>query len=225
MKYSMWVVLAVMALSGCATRTGAALDSNLGNQQIAQDAIYLMTVSLDNAYRPLLPLQMSVVHIERDGGKRAEDRINVAMDGQQAKVDLPGAGNHYMVSFKLPSGQYEILGVGASAGVFPVVAHFFAPLHANLKVGEPGVHYLGHMHATVRERQGNEFRAGPLFPPVHQMVAGATLGTFDVHVSDELVRDEALFRQRFEALKSANIVKSVLPPFNRAKAQAEWEKR
>jgi hypothetical protein len=44
---------------------------------------------------------MSVVHIERDGGKRAEDRINVAMDGQQAKVDLPGAGNHYMVSFKL----------------------------------------------------------------------------------------------------------------------------
>jgi hypothetical protein len=225
MKYGMWVVGVLMALSGCVTRTGGALDSNLGDQQIAQDAVYLMTVSLDNAYRPLLPLQMTVVHIERDGGKRTEDRINVVMDGQQAKFDLPGSGNHYMVSFKLAPGQYEILGVSAAAGVFPVVAHFFAPLHANLKVSEPGVHYLGHMQATVRERNGNEFRAGPMFPPVHQMVAGATMGTFDVQISDELDRDEALFRQRFESLKSSTIVKSVLPPFDRAKAQAEWEKR
>ncbi len=225
MKYGMWFVSVLLVLSGCVTRTGTALDSNLGNQQIAQDAIYLMTVSLDNAYRPMLPLQMTVVHIERDGGKRTEDRINVAIDGQQAKVDLAGSGNHYMVSFKLESGQYEILGVTAAAGIFPVVAHFFAPVHADLKVSKPGVHYLGHIQATVRERNGNEFRAGPVYPPVHQMVAGATLGTFDIQISDEWVRDEALFRQRFEALKFSTIVKSVLPPFDRTRAQAEWEKR
>ena len=128
------------------------------------------------------------------------------------------------MSFRLKPGEYEILGVRAAAGVFPVVAHFFAPLYTALRVQGPGVYYLGQMRATVRERQGDEFRAGPMFPPVHQMVAGASTGTFDVQILDEQARDERLFRSRFEQLRAVPVTAAVLPPFDRAKAQDRWEK-
>lgn len=215
--------LCLWVLAGCATRSGMALDLATTGQGQAQEAAYLMTVSLDNAYRPALPLQLTVLHIERDGGKTLEDRINVAVHGPQARVDLEGAGQHYLVSFKLPPGQYEILGVSSVAGVFPVVAHFFAPLYAGLQVSDAGVYYLGHLRATVRERQGREFRAGPLFPPVHQMLAGATTGTFDVQLSDAFARDERLFCERFDWMKGVRVLPAVLPPFDREKAQARLE--
>ena len=35
---------------------------------------------------------------------------------------------------------------------FPIIGTFFAPLHEELTVTQPGVFYLGHVDATVRER-------------------------------------------------------------------------
>jgi len=76
---------------------------------------------------------------------------------------------------------------------------------------------------TVRERQGNEFKAGASIPLIDQAVVGASGGTFDVEISDQFATDEALFRDKFVALKDIEIRKAILPPFDRAKAQKWWE--
>jgi hypothetical protein len=75
----------------------------------------------------------------------------------------------------------------------------------------------------VRERQENEFKAGPSIPLIDQAVAGASTGTFDIKISDNFVKDEAIFRSKFPALVGVPIRKSILPAFDRANAQKWWE--
>lgn len=75
----------------------------------------------------------------------------------------------------------------------------------------------------MRERQGNEFRAGPVIPLIDQGVAGASGGTFDIVVSDQWDTDQALFEKNFPALKGIEVRKSLVPAFDRAKAQKLWE--
>jgi len=102
---------------------------------------------------------------------------------------------------------------------------FFTPLHTPLESKSPGVFYLGHVSAVVRERQGSEFRAGPAIPLIDQGVVGASGGTFDIAIVDGLASDEPQFRSRFPALNGATVQKAILPPFDRAKAQKWWEER
>lgn len=106
---------------------------------------------------------------------------------------------------------------------FPVVGQFWTPLHEPLDVkAGSAVYYLGHVEARVRERQGDEFRAGTLIPLIDQLAVGASGGTWDVAITDSFDVDEAVFRSRFAALKDVDIQKAILPPFDRAKAQAWW---
>ena len=109
------------------------------------------------------------------------------------------------------------------ASSFPIHGSFFAPLHTTITVGEPGVYYLGHVNATVRERKGEEFKAGPSIPLIDQAIAGASGGTFDIDITDGFDKDEALFRAKFPALAGVKITKAILPAFDRAKAQAWWQ--
>lgn len=99
---------------------------------------------------------------------------------------------------------------------------FVAPLHSELEAKGPGVFYLGHVNATVRERKEGEFRAGSITPLLDQALVGASDGTFDVEITDKWAVDEAAFRSRFPSLKGVTIEKAVLPPFDRAKAQQRW---
>lgn len=89
---------------------------------------------------------------------------------------------------------------------------------------QPGVFYLGHVDATVRDRKGDEFKAGPMLPLIDQAAAGASGGIFDIEVSDRWEPDEATFRSTFPELSTIVIQKSILPPFDRAQAQDWWEK-
>ena len=82
---------------------------------------------------------------------------------------------------------------------------------------------IGHIEATVRERQGDEFKAGSSIPLIDQAVVGASGGTFDVAITDALSTDEALFRSKFPALTNVEIKRAILPPFDRLKAQQWWE--
>jgi hypothetical protein len=124
---------------------------------------------------------------------------------------------------ELEAGRYEIRGLTRLARSFPINSFFFAPLHSSLESKESGVFYLGHVTATVRERQGTEFKAGPTLPLIDQAVSGASGGTFDITISDEFATDEAVFRSKFPALAGVTIKKAILPPFDRANAQKWWE--
>ena len=50
--------------------------------------------------------------------------------------------------------------------------------------------------ATVRERTGNEFKAGPSLPLIDQAIAGASGGIFDVDISDRWDTDESVSAPR-----------------------------
>ncbi|HEX7889628.1 MAG TPA: hypothetical protein VF522_09740 [Ramlibacter sp.] len=216
---------AVLLLAGCATPTRMAFHDDAQRLDAASKPVLLMATTIKNQYRLSFQPRLIVVHVERPDAKDAKDRINFTMD-DKAKVETVAAeqGNTYLLRMELEPGRYEIRGLTSMGGGFPIVGSFFTPLHVPIEVKEKGVYYVGHVRATVRERQGNEFRAGAPIPLIDQAVIGASGGTFDVDITDTQPADEVLFRQRFPALKDAPISKAMLPAFDRAKAQDWWEK-
>ena len=219
-----FALMIVLVLSGCATRTKMAFESDEDRLTESSKPVFLMTATLKNTYRPSYQPKLLVVNVEKPGAQQAADRFNFTMDDKaKNESDSPDAGSTYFLRLQLDPGRYEIRGLTGLARSFPISAMFFAPLHAPLEAGRSGVFYLGHVTATVRERQGNEFKAGPSVPLIDQAIAGASGGTFDIEISDRLSADEAAFRFRFPALRGVEIKKSLLPPFDRALAQKWWE--
>lgn len=213
-----------LLLTGCATPTPMAFQNDADRLTAQSQPVYLMTVNIKNAYRVSFQPKLLVVNVEKPDAKEAADRINFTMDDKaKNESDVPSVGSTYMLRMGLDAGRYEIRGLTSLARGFPVQGVFFAPLHAPLESTGPGVFYLGHVAATVRERQGQEFRAGPPIPLIDQAVTGASGGTFDVVISDEWARDEAAFRAKFPALAGVTVQKALLPAFDRAKAQKLWD--
>ncbi|MFN7155297.1 MAG: hypothetical protein ACK4OE_16565 [Acidovorax sp.] len=186
--------------------------------------VFLLTATIKNTYRTSHQPKLLVVHVEKPGAKEAADRLNFTMDEKaRNETGSAEAGNSYLLRLALDPGPYEIRGLTSLASSFPINAMFFAPMHSHLEVSGNGVFYLGHIAATVRERQGNEFKAGPSIPLIDQAVAGASGGTFDIAITDRLEVDEPAFRAKFPALAGVPIKKAILPAFDRAKAQQWWE--
>jgi hypothetical protein len=211
-------------LTGCATPTRMAYGDDAAAAEAPAKPVMLMTANFKNKYRPGYQPKLLVVHVERPGATEAKDRINFTMDDKaRMETGAVESGNTYLLRMELPPGKYQIVGMTSRSGIFPVTGMFFAPLHLPLEVKDDGVYYLGHVSAVARERQGNEFRAGAPIPLIDQAVIGASGGTFDIDIIDAQASDEALFRQRFPALKDAPIRKAMLPPFDRARAQKWWE--
>jgi hypothetical protein len=211
-------------LAGCATPTPMAFKNDADRLTEKSKPVYLMTANIKNSYRTSFQPKLLVVNVERAGAKEAADRINFTMDDKARRESgSPTEGNSYLLRMELEPGAYEIRGLTSQTFTFPIIGSFFTPVHSSLQVAGPGVYYLGRVTASVRERQGNEFRAGPPIPLIDQAVAGASGGTFDVSITDEWTADEALFRSKFPALKDVAVTKAVLPGFDRAKAQRWWE--
>jgi len=213
-----------LVLSGCATPTNMAFQSDTDRLTEKSKPIFLMTATLKNKYKTSFQPRLLVVNVEKPDAKEASDRLNFKMDDKaKNETDSASTGNSYLLRLELDAGRYEILGLTSLARSFPINGFFFAPLHSPIEVKEPGVFYLGHVTATVRERQGNEFKAGPSIPLIDQAIAGASGGTFDVEITDEFATDEAVFRSKFPALTGVAIQKAILPAFDRVKAQQWWE--
>lgn len=213
-----------MLLTGCATSTKMAFESDGDKWTEKSKPVLLMTATIKNAYKTSYQPKLLTVTVEKANAKNSSDRLTFSMD-DKAKVesDSPEVGSNYFVRLELDPGNYELRGLTSVAGTFPIRGSFFAPLHSNITVKEPGIYYLGHVTATVRERQGDEFKAGPSIPLIDQAVAGASGGTFDIAITDNFDKDEPLFRAKFSALSGVKIKKAILPPFDRAKAQAWWQ--
>ena len=100
---------------------------------------------------------------------------------------------------------------------------FQAPLHALIPPYSNGIFYLGHVSQTVRERSGNEFRAGPLEPRVDQFLSGFSDGTFDVEIEDLYDDDIAALHTLEPIFSTLAIQPRILLPFDRKQAQHRWE--
>jgi len=219
-----FVMVAATVLAGCATRTPQAFEDPAERVAPGNPPVYLMTATVKNVYKTSYEPRLLVVNVEKEGATEAADRLNFTMD-TKAKYDEKDteAGNSYLLRLALPAGRYEIVGLTSISQHFPINAMYFAPLHERLEAKGSGVYYLGHVNATVRERKGNEFKAGGPLPLIDQAVAGASTGTWDIEIVDAWAADEALFRAQFPALKDVEVTKAILPTWDRVAAQAWWE--
>lgn len=213
----------VLFLSGCATPTKMAFVEDT-DQVSKTKPTFLMTTTLRNSYRTSFQPKLIWVSVERVVVKGAEDRINFTMD-KKAKNESDSAieGSSYLLRMELEPGEYLIRGMNSFGRSFPINGFYFSPLHSKLTSVEPGVFYLGHVEATVRERKGEEFKAGPSIPLIDQAIAGASTGTFDIEISDQWEKDGAQFLAKFPVLRGVDIQKRILPVFDRAMAQKWWE--
>ncbi len=221
---ALFLVATALGLGGCATRVPMAFEQDTDRVAADSKPVYLMTATVKNTYRTSFQPKVGWVYVDKSGATQVADRTVFTIDDKaKAETNTVEAGNSYLLRLQLDPGAYDIYGFLATARSFPIQGHFFVPLHAPLSVKESGVYYLGHVEATVRERQGNEFKAGPSIPLLDQAVAGASGGTFDIQITDRWTTDEALFRARFPALAGVVVKKAVLPAFDRSKAQRLWE--
>nr|WP_198983603.1 hypothetical protein [Herbaspirillum sp. ASV7] len=214
---------AALLLTGCATVKPMAYSKDVATP--ADDkVVYLMTATFKNVYRTSFQPKLLVAHIEMPNAQSKEERINFKIDDEgKFENTTPEVGNTYLLRMELPPGQYKLVGMRCLNATFPVVTNYMVPIHATLNASKPGTVYLGHVEAVLRERQGNEFRAGPPVPLIDQAVGGASGGTFDVVFSDRWEEDAKLFITRFPAIKQVQVASMPLPPFDRAYAQKWWE--
>lgn len=220
----LYAVALVAVLTGCATQHKMAFEDD---KQVVSDKgnpIYLMSVTIKNAYKPSYQPKLIVAHVETPGATDSAHRFNFSMD-EKSKIETDSFpdGNTYLFRMELASGQYEIVGLTSQVMSFPVIGSFFTPIHSTFAAAGGGIYYLGHVEATVRERKDNEFKAGASIPLIDQAVVGASGGTFDVEITNSLASDEALFRRKFPALEKVEFKLAILPAFDRAKAQQWWE--
>lgn len=216
-------VATALMLAGCATPTRMVFHKDTETITSTTKPIFLMTATLNNSYRPSYQPKMLVLNVEKEGASQQSDRMNFLMDDKaKNESDSPELGNSYFFRMELEKGNYVIRALTGFSGIFPR-GHFVAPLHAKLQSADTGIFYLGHINAVIRERIGNEFRAGSPVPIIAQTVTGFSGGTFDIEITDQFENDVSEFRARFPALREAVIQKAVLAPFDRAKAQQRWE--
>lgn len=213
-----------LLLTGCATVKPMAYSAKATEPPAADNAVLLMTTTFRNIYRTSYQPRMLVAHIEKPNVQGSDDRLNFRIDDLgKLESSSPEKGNTYLLRMELPPGEYTLVGVTCLNQSFPIIAQYFVPIHAKITVGAPGVYYLGNVHAVLRERQGNEFRAGAVIPLLDQAVGGGSGGTFDVSITDRWADDQLLFQSRFPAMKELTVASATLPPFDRAYAQKWWE--
>lgn len=215
-----------LLLTGCAAPAKKmAFSDDAGATQRTGKPLFLMTVTLRNSYRTSYQPRLADVYVEKKiaaTGKVENIRFEID-DKARNETNLPSEGNTYFLRMELDPGDYVIRAMFSKSSSFMVLGWFKTPLNIKMAAPGKGVFYLGRVNATVRERQGDEFRAGTMVPLIDQAVVGASTGTFDVDISDNWQKDGPAFLAKFPALQNADIQSTILPPFDRPLAQRLWE--
>ena len=122
-----FVLVIALVLSGCATRTKMAFESDEERLTESSKPVFLMTATLKNTYRPSYQPKLLVVNVEKPGAKEAADRLNFTMDDKaKNESDSPDVGSTYFLRMQLDPGRYEIRGLTSLTRSFPITAMFLA---------------------------------------------------------------------------------------------------
>jgi hypothetical protein len=210
--------------TGCATPKGMAVLDDAAAVAKSNKSVYLMTVTLKNTFVPAYQPKLQSVKVMKKNGESHKIFLFEADLLSRNETNSATTGSSYLLRMEIEPGDYTILGLNSYGQSMLITGEFFTPLDMRLKVTSAGVFYLGHIDATVRERKGEEFRAGSYLPSQEQKLTGASSGTFDVVIADQWDTDSANFLYKFPALKGINIQKAILPAFNRESIQRWWER-
>jgi hypothetical protein len=216
------VALACVVVTGCATVNPMAFDKQTKAIDTKDKSIVLMTVDVSRSDGSRYVPEPFVVKFEKPGAQSKEDRQNFKFSKDTDSLQENGH-DLYLVRMALVAGEYKLVDVTGKASAFPINSLFSVPLVADLKVKPNSVTYIGRVSAKLRERVGNEFRAGPVVPLIDQAVTGMSGGTWDVSIDNVADKDIGLFRAAFPVLKDVAIDTAALAPFDRAAAQRWWD--
>lgn len=215
------ITAALFFLSGCATVHEMGVTKNSTKLALDKKGLVLMSMEVSNQYKSDYQPHIIVANIETPDADSKKDRHNF-------KTDLEGTvassvGSRYLMRMELDPGKYVVRGALCMYSSILLHGSCFLPIHADIEVKAGSVTYIGRVSGVMRERHGDEFRAGPLIPLVDQSVTGYSLSTFDVTISDQQEEDLKSYRELFPVLESADIAIEIMPPFDRARAQTWWE--
>lgn len=211
-----------LLLVGCANVSPMALNKQTKSLDVASKSIVLLSVDLA---RPepsrYVPHPLSLVITKNGSPEKSEKLIfTVDKDAGDLSSDIH---NKFLLRVALEPGEYELKEIFGNANAFPFNGFFQVPLLEDIKVLPNTVTYIGRVNALMRPRVGEEFRAGSMLPLIDQAATGVSGSTFDVSIVDASEEEVPEFKAAFPVLANFSIQKSVLPPFDRAKAQNWWE--
>jgi len=217
---------AALFFAGCTTEKGMANLDNPAVPSKTGKSVYLMTVTLKNTFVTSYQPRLFSVKLSKKNASGNPHVITFEPDPQsRSESNSVATGCSYLLRLELEPGTYTLVGLNCLGQSMTINADFFVPIAAKLKTATPGVFYLGHIEATVRERKGDEFRAGgPGLPTQEQRLTGAWGGTFDVVITDGWTTDAAKYGAKFPSIAKMNVQKDLLPAFERGRIQAWWEK-
>lgn len=209
-KLALAATLAVSLLTGC----GASKKMSFGNDADTASSttpVFIMTATFKNDYKTSYQPKLYNINLEKRDAKNDTEAFDFDLDDKALdEQDTPEYGNRYFLRMGLSEGEYVLKGFTGYSGTFPVRGSFSQPFNAKIKSLQPGVYYLGHLSATLRESKSGEAHAGFLLPLIDQAVTGFSGGTFDLDVSDRLEADLPELKKRFPALQSATIQKNII---------------
>jgi hypothetical protein len=216
-----FVVAAIALISGCATVHEMGVKKDTEHLNLDKKGLLLMSVQVTNEYKPDYQPQIIVAFVEKPNAQSKEDRHNF-------KTDLEGTisssdGSRYLLRMELEPGKYVVRGASCMYQSLFLIGSCFIPIHADIVVEPNKVTYLGRVKGVMKEREDDEFRAGPLIPLVDQSVTGFSQSTFDVAITDQSSEDLKAYKSLFPVLSAVDIETRILPPFDRKRAQAWWE--
>lgn len=215
------VAITLSVLGGCATVNPMAFSKTAKVVNTAKKSVLLMTIDVSRSDGSRYVPQPKVVFFEKPNAQSQADRQNFAMNEDTDAVKLHGR-TIYLARMALRPGQYRLMGVSGIANAFPFFGNFFVPLLLDISVKPHSITYIGRVTAKLRDRKGDEFRAGSVIPLIDQSITGMSTSTWDVTVNDDHEEDLALYRSGYPVLARATIADQILPPFNRQLAQQWW---
>jgi hypothetical protein len=219
---SLAVIVAGVVVTGCATVNPMAFDKQTKAIDTKDKSIVLMTVDVSRSDGSRYVPEPFVVKLEKAGAQNKDDRQNFKF-GKDTDSMQENGHDLYLVRMALVAGDYKVMDVTGKASAFPINSLFTVPLLADLKVKPNSVTYIGRVTAKLRERAGNEFRAGPVVPLIDQAITGMSGGTWDVSVDNAAAKDIDLFRAAYPVLKDVAIDTAPLPAFDRQAVQRWWD--
>jgi hypothetical protein len=216
------IAAAGAVMTGCATVNPMAFDKQTKAIDTKEKSIVLMTVDVSRSDGSRYVPEPFVVKLEKPGAQNKEDRQNFKFSKDTDALQENGH-NVYLVRLALVAGEYKVVNVTGMASAFPINSFFEVPLLSGLKVKPNSVTYIGRVTAKLRERVGNEFRAGPVVPLIDQAITGMSGGTWEVSVDNAADKDIGLFRAAYPVLQGVTIDTAPLPAFDRAAVQRWWD--
>jgi len=209
-----------LLLSGCVNYFPMGVLKSTKKLELEGEGLLLASFEITNKFRPKFQPKVTAIRLQGFGDDSNNKNYFFEPDSEGTYVH--SKGYKYLLRMKVPAGKYVLRGADCGYNGLIVKGYCFMPIHSDITVSSDKVIYLGNIRGEMRERNEDEFRAGPLIPIIDQAITGYYTSTFDVLISDAWIEDEKSFISIFPALEQAEIIQKVMLPFDKERAYKWW---